>query len=202
MSKVTASIIQHSPEYLDKEKSTEKAIVLLKEAAALGAQVVTFGETWLSGYPAWLDYCPEAGLWGHEPVKALFLKTYENGVAVDGPEISLLKQTAKELQLNVVIGVNEVVGRGSGNKTIFNSLLTISDAGELVNHHRKLMPTYTEKMVYGHGDGQGLKSVDTGFGQLSGLICWEHWMPLTRQAMRSEERRVGKECRSRWSPYH
>ena len=183
MTKVIASIIQHSPEYLDKAKSTEKAIELLKDAAAVGSQVVTFGETWLSGYPAWLDYCPEAALWGHEPVKELFLKTYENGVTIDGKEIALLKKAAKELKMSIVIGVNEVVNRGSGNKTVFNSLLTIDDKGNLANHHRKLMPTYSEKMVYGHGDGKGLRSVDTGWGKLSGLICWEHWMPLTRQAM-------------------
>lgn len=183
MSKVTVSIIQHGPVYLDKIKSTEKAVSLLKSAAAEGAKLAVFGETWLSGYPAWLDYCPEAGLWGHEPVKELFLKTYENGVSVDGPEIGTLKKLAKELQINVSIGVNEVVKNGTGNKSIFNSLLFIDEQGELVNHHRKLMPTYTEKIVYGHGDGQGLTSVETGFGKVSGLICWEHWMPLTRQAM-------------------
>ena len=183
MTKVIAAIIQHSPVYLDKQKSTVKALALLKDAAATGARVVTFGETWLSGYPAWLDYCPEAALWGHEPVKELFLKTYENGVVADGPEITQLQKAAKAYKLNIVMGVNEVVNSGSGNKTIYNSLLTISDEGHLVNHHRKLMPTYTEKMVYGHGDGQGLQGVETSFGKLSGLICWEHWMPLTRQAM-------------------
>lgn len=183
MSKVTVSIIQHSPVYLDKSKSIEKAISLLKEAANQGSRLAVFGETWLSGYPAWLDYCPEAGLWGHDPVKELFLKTYENGVAVDGPEVLLLKETAKELKINVSIGINEVVNNGSANKTIFNSLLFIDKYGELVNHHRKLMPTYTEKIIYGHGDGKGLTSVETDFGKVSGLICWEHWMPLTRQAM-------------------
>ena len=183
MSKVTVSIIQHSPVYLDKTKSIDKAVTLLKNAAAEGAKLAVFGETWLSGYPAWLDYCPEAGLWGHEPVKELFLKTYENGVSADGPEINTLKKVAKELKINVSIGVNEVVKNGSGNKSIFNSLLFINEGGELANHHRKLMPTYTEKIVYGHGDGKGLASVQTDFGKVSGLICWEHWMPLTRQAM-------------------
>ncbi|MGB3465548.1 MAG: carbon-nitrogen hydrolase family protein [Cyclobacteriaceae bacterium] len=183
MKKVLVSIIQHSPVFLDKKKSVDKAVELLKEAASHGSGLAVFGETWLSGYPAWLDYCPEAGLWGHEPVKALYLKTYENGVAVDGAEIETLKKAAKELKLSISIGINEIVDRGTGNKSIFNSLLFISDDGEIENHHRKLMPTYTEKMIYSHGDGNGLSSVSTDFGKVSGLICWEHWMPLTRQAM-------------------
>jgi len=183
MSKATVSIIQHSPVYLDRAKSVEKAISLLEQAAADGSQLAVFGETWLSGYPAWLDYCPEAGLWGHEPVKEIFYKTYENGVAVDGEEIAILKNAAKDLKINISIGVNEVVKNGNANKSIFNSLLFIDKNGHLANHHRKLMPTYTEKMVYAHGDGEGLGSVDTEIGKVSGLICWEHWMPLTRQAM-------------------
>lgn len=183
MDKVTVAIIQHSPVFLDKQKSLEKATQLIREAASYGAKLAVFGETWLSGYPAWLDYCPEAGLWGHEPVKELYLKTYENGVSVDGEEVTELRKIAKASAINLSIGINEVVGTGRGNKSIFNSLLFIGSDGQIRNHHRKLMPTYTEKIVYSHGDGHGLKSVNTEFGKVSGLICWEHWMPLTRQAM-------------------
>ncbi len=183
MTKATVSIIQHSPVYLDKTKSVDKAISLLEEAAKKGSQLAVFGESWLSGYPAWLDYCPEAGLWGHDPVKEIFYQTYQNSVSVDGEEIAIIKNAARDLKINVSIGINEIVNQGSANKSIFNTLLFIDKAGNLANHHRKLMPTYTERIVYGHGDGQGLKSVDTNIGKVSGLICWEHWMPLTRQAM-------------------
>ena len=145
--------------------------------------MAVFGETWLSGYPAWLDYCSDASLWGHEPVKEIYYRTYENSVSVEGTEVASIKAAAVENKINVCIGINEVVQNGKGNATIFNSLLIIDSNGELLNHHRKLMPTYTEKMVYGHGDGAGLQSVDTSVGKLSGLVCWEHWMPLSRQAL-------------------
>ncbi len=181
--KKTVSIVQHGPEYLNKDKSTEKAIDLIKECSKHQSQLAVFGETWLSGYPAWLDYCPEAGLWNNEATKEIFHQTYQNAVTINGAEISQLKQVAREYKINVVMGINEVVESGVGNKTIYNSLIMISDAGELINHHRKLMPTFTEKIVYGHGDGNGLVSCKTSVGQLSGLICWEHWMPLTRQAL-------------------
>ncbi len=177
------SIIQHGPEYLDKSKSTEKAISLIEEASKEGSKLAVFGETWLSGYPAWLDYCSDASLWGHEPVKEIYYRTYENSVSVEGTEVASIKAAAVENKINVCIGINEVVQNGKGNATIFNSLLIIDSNGELLNHHRKLMPTYTEKMVYGHGDGAGLQSVDTSVGKLSGLVCWEHWMPLSRQAL-------------------
>jgi predicted amidohydrolase len=83
----------------------------------------------------------------------------------------------------ICIGVNEIVKTGIGNGTIYNSLLFIDANGSIVNHHRKLMPTFTEKLLYGIGDGHGLKASETHLGRIGGLICWEHWMPLTRQAM-------------------
>lgn len=181
--KKIVSIVQHGPEFLDKVKSTEKAIDLIQQCNKNEAELAVFGETWLSGYPAWLDYCPEAGLWNHEPVKEIYYQTFENSVSIDGEEIKSLKKAAKENAINIVMGVNEKVDSGKGNGTIFNSLVIINNEGELVNHHRKLMPTYTEKMVYGHGDGAGLQSCETSVGRLSGLICWEHWMPLSRQAL-------------------
>jgi nitrilase len=82
-----------------------------------------------------------------------------------------------------VIGANERVETGPGNGTLYNVLLTFSAEGQLANHHRKLIPTYTERLVWGQGDGRGLRSIATPGGRVGGLICWEHWMPLTRQAM-------------------
>lgn len=78
--------------------------------------------------------------------------------------------------------MNERIGHGS----LCNSLLLYNPEGVLVNHHRKLMPTYTEKLLYTTGDAAGLRMISTDFGRLGGLICWEHWMPLTRQAMLEE----------------
>jgi len=180
---VKIGIIQSGPEYLDLPKSMEKAAVLVEEAVGKGAELVVFGETWLSGYPAWLDHCPEAALWDHGPTKEVFAKMHRNSIAVPGQETGVFCGLARKHGIVIVIGVNEIVTAGIGNGTIYNSLLVIDADGRIANHHRKLMPTYTEKLLYGTGDGFGLKASDTHLGRVGGLICWEHWMPLTRQAM-------------------
>lgn len=181
--KVIIGIVQHAPAYLDKEKCLEKAEMLIHEAAKKGANVIVFGETWFTGYPAWLDYCEDYAQWDFKPTKQAFAKLHANSLEVTGKEVSQIGEWAKNLGVVIVMGANEVVGSGPGSGTIYNSLFTWNEKGELANHHRKLMPTYTEKLLYGQGDGAGLKSADTAFGKVGGLICWEHWMPLTRQAM-------------------
>ena len=158
MDKIVGAVIQHGPEYLDKHRSLDKAIKLATEASKLGANYIVFGETWLSGYPAWLDHCPDVAVWDHDPVKEVFARTYANGIIIPGPETLTLGKLAKKLKAAICIGVNEVVASGPKNGTIYNSLLLFNESGDLVNHHRKLMPTFTEKMVYGLGDGHGLKA--------------------------------------------
>jgi len=180
---ISVAIIQHPPVFMDLEASVAKAVTLAEEAARNGARVITFGETWLAGYPAWLDYCGDVGLWDHAPTKAVFARLRQNSVLVPGDETEQLAQLAGDLQLTLVIGVNERVETGPGNGTLYNSLLTFGPNGALANHHRKLVPTHTERLVWGQGDGGGLESVVTPAGRIGGLICWEHWMPLARQAM-------------------
>ena len=180
--KVIVGIVQHAPVYLDKVKCLEKAEGLIEDAAQKGANIIVFGETWFTGYPAWLDYCHEYAQWDFQPTKKAFAKLYENSLEVPGREVNLIGEWAKKHGVVIVMGINEVTS-GPGNGTIYNGLLTWNEKGELANHHRKLMPTFTEKLLYGHGDGAGLKSAETAFGKVGGLICWEHWMPLTRQAM-------------------
>ena len=181
--KVNIGIVQSAPVYLDIKKSLEKVEALLTEASTKGAELVCFGESWFTGYPAWIDYCDEYAKWDFKPTKEIFAKTYANSLDVTGPEVAQIGKWAKELGLVVVMGINEKVTSGPGNGTIYNSLLTWNKRGELANHHRKLMPTHTERLLYGQGDGAGLKAVDTAVGRVGGLICWEHWMPLTRQTM-------------------
>ena len=181
--KVNIGIVQSAPVYLDIKKSLEKVEALLTEASTKGAELVCFGESWFTGYPAWIDYCDEYAKWDFKPTKEIFAKTYATSLDVTGPEVAQIGKWAKELGLVVVMGINEKVTSGPGNGTIYNSLLTWNERGELANHHRKLMPTHTERLLYGQGDGAGLKAVDTAVGRVGGLICWEHWMPLTRQTM-------------------
>jgi nitrilase len=180
---VRIAIAQAAPVYLDKRASLTKAIELTREASKQGAMLVAFGESWLSGYPAWLDVCKGAALWDHNPAKQVFARFRESSISVPGPEASLLCEATRELKITIVIGVNEHVESGPGNGTLYNSLLTITENGKIANHHRKLVPTYTERLVWGQGDGRGLDAVSTSAGRVGGLICWEHWMPLTRMAL-------------------
>jgi predicted amidohydrolase len=181
--RVTVAIAQSAPVYLDKRASLAKALDLIQRAANRGARLVAFGETWLAGYPAWLDVCPGAALWQNPSAKDVFARLRNNSITVPGEEVNLLSEAARDLKIAIVIGVNERVDSGPGNGTLYNSLLTISDDGQLKNHHRKLVPTYTERLVWGNGDGRGLEAASTSVGRVGGLICWEHWMPLARMAM-------------------
>jgi nitrilase len=177
------AIVQNSPVFLDLYASLAKAIRLVEEAAKRQARLIVFGETWLPGYPAWLDYCSDVAIWDHRPSKNVFARLRQNSLTVPGKETEALVQVAGDLKVTLVIGANERVETGPGNGTLYNALLTFSADGQLANHHRKLIPTYTERLVWGQGDGRGLRSIATPGGRVGGLICWEHWMPLTRQAM-------------------
>ncbi len=156
---------------------------LAREAANAGAQLIVFPETWIPGYPAWLDVSRDAALWDHAPVKAVFARVADNSIAVPGADFEALSATARDVGATLVLGISERVDRGPGRGTLYNSLVTIGPDGRLLNHHRKLMATYTERLVWGAGDVEGLSVVDTPAGRVGGLICWEHWMPLARQAL-------------------
>src|SRR5258708_7340113 len=184
------AIAQFAPVYLDKRASLAKALALIQQAAKRDAQLVAFGESWLPGYPAWLDVCPSVALWENASVKDIFAKLRNNSITVPGEEVNALSEAARDLKIAIVIGASERVDAGPGNGTLYNSLLTISEDGQLRNHHRKLVPTYTERLVWGNGDGRGLEAVSTSVGRIGGLICWEHWMPLARMAMHNSGEHV------------
>jgi len=111
----------------------------------------------------------------------------ENSVVVDGASGHELGAIARRHRIAIVIGVVERVESGPARGTLFNTLLTYGPDGALLNHHRKLVPTYTERLVWGNGDGNGIRAVPvpthTGYARVGGLVCWEHWMPLARQAL-------------------
>lgn len=173
------AVIQHPPVFLNKEKSLEKAVELILESAKEGAKTIIFPETWFPGYPVWLDYAPNAGLWDYPPAKALFRILFENSIVIGDESFQKLSELAKSHKCLIVMGANEKVG-----KTLFNSILYFLSDGSF-KIHRKLMPTYTERMVWGMGDGSTLETVEHDELKVGGLICWEHWMPLARAAMHS-----------------
>lgn len=119
----------------------------VREARAAGAELVVFPETWIPGYPAWLDVCRDVALWDHSPAKAVFARMARDSVTVPGPTLDALAAMAREAKVTLVVGVTERVNHGIGRGTLYNSLLTIGPDGMLLNHHRKLVPTYSERMV-------------------------------------------------------
>jgi len=177
---VRAALIQQPPVFLNLEASVAKVSDLARECANEGAGVIVFPETWLPGYPVWLDDAPTAALWDYPPANRLFGYLFENSVTIPGPEFEQLTEAAKESGAYLVIGMHECDGG-----TLYNTTATISPDGSW-KIHRKLTPTYTERLVWGVGDGSTLKTVETPYGTLGGLICWEHWVPLARAAMHAK----------------
>jgi predicted amidohydrolase len=182
MSTIRAAIVQAEPPPSLNEGLTRVGS-LVREAASGGATLVVFPETWLPGYPIWLDVCRDVALWDHPPVKTVYRRMAENSVVVGADSCARLGEIARASSVTLVIGVIERVDEGAGQGTLYNSILTFGPNGELLNHHRKLVPTYTERMVWGQGDARGLRSAVAPFGRVGALVCWEHWMPLARQAM-------------------
>jgi nitrilase len=165
--------VQASPVFLDLEATLAKALERLAEAASLGAHLIVFPEAFLAGYPYWL--------WGNDASieQQAFVDLWEAAIDVPGPQTDMLGAAARDAGAVLMIGVNEresTYGRG----TLFNTLLTFDSDGTLLRRHRKMMPTYKERTVYGMGDGSGLPAVNSRVGLLGGLICWENFMPLAR----------------------
>ena len=175
------AIIQHAPVFLNLEESLAKACALIEEAASGGASVIAFPETWLPGYPVWLDYAPQAALWDYGPAKALYRRLVENSMTIPGEHLERLLDVARRTGAYLVMGAHE---RRGG--TLYNTMIDIDAKGRDFQIHRKLVPTYTERLVWGGGDGSTLGVLPSEFGNLGGLICWEHWMPLARAAMHAQ----------------
>ncbi|MDQ6527212.1 carbon-nitrogen hydrolase family protein [Nocardioides sp. LHD-245] len=172
--------VQHPSVFGDRAAAVERCAALIAEAAAVGAELVAFPETWLGGYPAW---CFGAAAWEDPLGRRLYRQLLDSSVLVGGADDQLgpVRDAAREGSVVVVLGLNELAGPGSG--TVYNSQVVIDRDGTLVNHHRKLVPTSTEKNVWSPGDAAGLRVVATGAGRVGGLICWEHWNPLARQVL-------------------
>jgi predicted amidohydrolase len=185
---VRVAAIQAAPVFLDLERSLNKGVSLIGQAAASGATLAAFGETFLPGYPAWLDLSPGAALWDHAPSKRAYSRLLENSVVVPGPATERLSEAARRHRMVVVMGVHERTGAGRGS--LYNTQLIFGPDGALIGRHRKLVPTHAERLVWTPGDGGGLEAYDTPAGRVGTLICWEHWMPLARQALHESAEQV------------
>jgi nitrilase len=177
---VIVACVQAEPVILDLERTLDKLETLAAEAAGAGAELVVFPETYVPVYPSSRWAKAFAG-WQNAGAKETFARIALNSVAVGDAAERRLAACAQELGIWLVTGVNEIESDRPG--TIYNTLLYHSPAGELALHHRKLVPTNHERLVWGQGDGRGLNAVETGFGRVGGLICWENYMPLARTAL-------------------
>jgi nitrilase len=172
MTTVRVAAVQATYELMNREATIDRVAQLTAEAAAKGAQIVVFPEVFVPGTPFWIDTQP---IW--EGDAEWFRLLAENAVAVPGPATDRLGTIAREQGVWLVIGVEE---REPGGGTVYNAVLYFSPDGTLVEKHRKLVPTGSERTVWGMGDGSTLRVVSTPFGRIGGLICWENYMPLAR----------------------
>lgn len=176
MDPVKVAAVQAAPVLLDRDETIAKVVTLAGKAAAEGARLVAFPEAFVPGYPDWV--------WRTRPwdadATALYARLFDQAVVVGSPATDLLAETAARLGIWLSVGVDE---RDDRDSTIYNTLLHFAPDGTLAARHRKLMPTGGERLVWGTGDGSTLQVVDTGFGRLGGLICWENYMPLARYAL-------------------
>lgn len=177
MSTLPVALVQAAPIPLDVSAGIEKAVRLARAAVESGAKVVAFGETFLGGYPLWLDEAPGAALWDHPGAKALHRIMLEQAVVANDARLLPLQELADASGAIICIGAHERVRR-----SLFNNQLTFRP-GLPVLDRRKLVPTHGERLIWARGDGSTLGVHEAEWGRLGTLICWEHWMTLARAAM-------------------
>ena len=178
------AVVQEPPVWLDLAASMERAVGIISNAASQGAELVVFPEAWFPGYPTFVwRLKPGAGMGATD---ALFARLQANSIDRTRGGLAPLCEAAREHGVVLVVGYQEVDGAMSGS-TIFNSVCIIDADGRLANNHRKLMPTNPERMVWGFGDGSGLRVVDTAVGRVGALLCWENYMPLARYALYAQQ---------------
>jgi nitrilase len=171
--KVAAAQIR--PALFSLDDSVQRVITAMAEAAEQGVELIVFPETFLPYYP-YFSFVEPAVLMGRS-----HLKLYEQAVTVPGPSIDAIAASARQHGMHVLLGINE---RDGGS--LYNTQLLIDCSGEIVLKRRKITPTYHERMVWGQGDGSGLKVVPTGLGKIGALACWEHYNPLARFSLMAQ----------------
>jgi nitrilase len=177
--RLRAAAVQLSPVLFSRDGTTEKVCRAIEDAAARGASLVVFPETVVPYYPYFSFILPPAAM------GRAHLELYEQAVAVPGPTVDAVSETARRLGVVVALGVNE---RDGG--TLYNTQLLFDADGRLVQRRRKITPTYHERMIWGQGQGDGLRAVDTAVGRVGQLACWEHYNPLARYALMADGEQI------------
>lgn len=171
-----------SPVYFDVEATLDRALDLISEAARNGANLVAFPEAYICAFPVWSAL--RSPVENHD----FFVRMADSAIAVDGPEVTRLRAHARRLGVTVSMGLNESTPLSVG--CVWDANIVIGSDGSVLNHHRKLVPTFWEKLTWAHGDGAGLKVVNTDVGRLGALICGENTNPLARFALIAQGEQV------------
>jgi len=174
---VTVAVVQAASVAFDRKRTLEKALSLTRDAARQGAKLVLFPEAFVSGYPRGLDFGAVVGARSDEG-REDFRRYFESAVDVPGPAVDTLSKAARANSVYLVIGVIE---RERG--TLYCCVLFFAPDGTFLGKHRKVMPTASERLIWGYGDGSTLPVFSTPFGRLGAVICWENYMPLLRTYM-------------------
>ena len=179
---IKVAAVQGAPKYLDLTGTLAKMRTILEEAADNGCQLIAFPEVYIPGYPYWV--------WLERPCigQKLFPVLYRNSVQIPGPAVTELSRMARPFRLVMVVGVNEVEPSCSG--TMYNTNIIVDADGSLLGTHRKLVPTYAEKLVWGNGDGSGYRVHDTGVGRVGTLPCGENTNTLARYALLAQGEQI------------
>jgi aliphatic nitrilase len=171
-----------APIFLDLEKTVDKACAVIEEAARHGAQLIAFPETYVPAFPVWCSL--RAPIYNHD----LFRRLAANSMLLPGPELARIAATVRRCGVFVSLGVNERTEASVG--CLWNSNVLIGEDGSVLNHHRKLVPTFFEKLVWANGDGAGLAVTPTRLGRIGMLICGENTNPLARYALMAQGEQV------------
>lgn len=172
---------QLAPIWLNKEATIEKVVTYIEKAANKNCDLVTFGEAFIPGYPFWIELTNGATF--NSKIQKEFHSHYlKNAVQIENGDLKTVCETCKKLNIATIIGCIELA-KDRGNHSIYCSLVYIDKIGEIKSVHRKLMPTYEERLSWSPGDGHGLRVHNLGAFTVGGLNCWENWMPLARTAL-------------------
>lgn len=171
-----------APVFLDASATTSKAVDAIAEAARAGADLIAFPESFIPGFPIWAALA--APIHNHE----LFRRFVAESIAMDGPEIAALRRAARGNGITVSVGISERNSASVGS--IWNSNVVIGPDGAILNHHRKIVPTFYEKLIWTPGDGHGLVVSETNAGRLGALICGENTNPLARYTLMAQAEEV------------
>lgn len=178
---ITVAVVQAAPILFNREATVDKTCALTAQATAQGAKVVLFPEAFIPCYPRGLGFGTVVGSRSLEG-RHTWQRYWANAVDVPGPATEALGKAARQNGVYLAVGVIERDSQFSGG-TLYCTLLYFGPDGQLLGKHRKLKPTAAERLIWGEGDGSTLTVINTEFGKIGGLICWENYMPMARMAM-------------------